>query len=148
MIPDRILSKIDFGGKDGCWIWTGAIVGGGGYGATRWRKPDGTWGQPQVHRLLYKLTVENIPDHLTLDHLCRTPACVNPDHLEPVTNRTNILRGVGIAAVNARKTHCPRGHFLAGNNLRKGQGRRRRCAQCDKVSSRRRYLKSKEASSQ
>ena len=48
---------------------------------------------------------------------CRNPACVNPDHLEPVSIRENLLRGVGPSAQHAKKTHCPAGHSYAGKNL-------------------------------
>lgn len=58
-----------------------------------------------------------IPEGLVIDHLCRNRGCVNPDHLEAVTQRENILRGEGLAAANARKTHCPKGHPYSGENL-------------------------------
>lgn len=51
-----------------------------------------------------------IPDGLVLDHLCRNRACINPNHLEPVSTRVSILRGEGVMARHARKTHCPHGH--------------------------------------
>ncbi len=51
-----------------------------------------------------------IPEGMQLDHLCRVRCCINPDHLEVVTQRENILRGNGTAAVHAKKTHCPQGH--------------------------------------
>lgn len=91
---------------DGCRVWTG------------YRTPDG-YGRMTVngatqgaHRVAYELFVGAIPKGLVIDHLCRNRACVNPLHLEVVTNRENILRGEGHAAQNARKTHCIRGHDL------------------------------------
>lgn len=64
-----------------------------------------------AHRAAYELLVGPIPDGLTLDHLCRRPACVNPEHLEPVTQRENNLRAPNqLTAINLAKTHCPRGH--------------------------------------
>ena len=63
-----------------------------------------------VHRWIYEKWVGPIPDGLVIDHLCRNRRCVNPAHMEPVTNRQNILRGVGPTAVNARKTECAHGH--------------------------------------
>ena len=102
----------------GCWLWTGYWSKSYGYGMIRLRK-----GGFYVHRVLYELHrgVE-IPAPLTLDHLCRTPACVNPSHMEAVTIRVNILRGNGLGARNARKTHCKRGHELTpSNRMRSGK---------------------------
>jgi hypothetical protein len=58
-----------------------------------------------------------VPTGLHLDHLCGNRSCVRPDHLEPVTQRENTLRGGSFSAVNAKKTHCIRGHEFAGENL-------------------------------
>jgi hypothetical protein len=66
------------------------------------------------------------------DHLCRVRRCCNPDHMELVTSRENVLRGVSPAANNARKTHCNRGHELTGNNVRIYKNRRI-CLACDKL---------------
>jgi hypothetical protein len=89
-----------------CWLWTGAgSTGRDGYG--RYKLGDHLL---QAHRIAYQWLVGPIPEGLTLDHLCRRPSCVRPDHLEPVTNRENILRGTSNSARNARKTHCHRGH--------------------------------------
>ena len=89
---------------DACWLWRG-YLNGQGYGSIRWMGRQ--W---RAHRLVYELTVGSIPPGLTLDHLCRVRHCVNPDHLEPVTNRVNLLRGESPSARHARKTHCPLGH--------------------------------------
>ncbi len=71
-----------------------------------------------VHRVFYEELIGPIPEELVLDHLCRNTRCVNPDHLEPVTLKENLLRGRGAAANNARKTHCLRGHELSKPNTR------------------------------
>lgn len=71
------------------------------------------------HRLMYSWLIEPIPKGRkegVLDHLCRNRACVNPVHLEFVTEKINILRGESCQAKNARKTHCLRGHELSGYN--------------------------------
>jgi hypothetical protein len=102
---------------DTCWLWRGGsrvtTPAGEKYG-------DFYWGPPrihiQAHRAAYELLVGPIPAGLTLDHLCRTTLCVNPEHLEPVTMRENALRGKGPTAVNARKTHCKRGHEFTPEN--------------------------------
>lgn len=101
---DRFWPKVDKTAS--CWLWQGALYRSG-YGAFRYN------GQMRVaHRFAYELLRGEIPDGLTLDHLCRVRACVRPDHLEPVTNRENVLRGVGPTATNAAKTHCDNGHEL------------------------------------
>ena len=95
-----------------CSIWRGTI-GHDGYG-----RLSGERGRSiQVHRYAYECFVGPIPASLTLDHLCRNRACCNPAHLEAVTHKTNILRGEGGGAINARRTHCKHGHPLAGENL-------------------------------
>ena len=120
---------------NGCWEWQGAK--GQGYGNFYLHGKF-----PRAHRYAYELLVGPIPDGLTLDHLCRNRACVNPDHLEPVTQKVNTLRGEGLAAQNARKTHCPEGHPLNGDNLYQQPGNGyRRCRECGKIKDRLRNRK-------
>lgn len=83
-----------------------------------------------AHRVVYEELVGPIPDGLMLDHLCRVRHCVNPEHLEPVTNRENVLRGEGHSAKAARATHCLKGHPYAGENLRILSNGWRRCRAC------------------
>ena len=71
----------------------------------------------KAHRFNYELYRGSIDSILPLDHLCRNHSCVNPLHLEQVTHWENTLRGSTPAATDARKTHCIRGHPLAGKNL-------------------------------
>lgn len=94
-----------------------------------------------VHRLSYELLISKIPDGCELDHLCRNTFCINPHHLEPVTHKENILRGVGQCAINARKTHCIRGHPLSGKNLKITTSGSRRCRICKYVNDRKSLLK-------
>lgn len=102
-------SRVDASGD--CWEWV-AGRNGNGYGITY------ASGKAQVaHRWAYEELVGGIPAGLTLDHLCRNKRCVNPDHLEPVTQRVNTLRGHSRAAVNARKSHCIHGHELTPDNV-------------------------------
>jgi len=108
----------------GCWVWTGG--GARGYGQIR---IDGR--TQSVHRLSYELLKGPIPPGLHLDHKCRVRPCWNPEHLEPVTNKENILRGNGPSAHNAKRTHCINGHTLTGDNLYlyPGDGSRK-CKEC------------------
>ena len=109
---------------DTCWLWTGQL-NESGYG----RIVDSGTHRVFAHRFAYELLIGPIPDGLPLDHLCRVPSCVNPAHLEPVTTRTNVLRGVAPAAANAVKTHCIRGHpFDDVNTYRDSAGRH--CLTC------------------
>lgn len=110
-----------------CWVWKGAKTRDG-YGIF--------WFQRRLvpaHRASYLMFRGIIPDGLQIDHLCRNRACVNPDHLEVVSPRTNQLRGFGFSGVNARKTHCPRGHPLVEGNISVGYFKRtgkRTCLTC------------------
>lgn len=111
-LPDHIKARIIAPTtEDGCWEWCGAKMrrGYGTYGAGK--------GFHLAHRLVYGLTVGEIPAGREIDHLCRNHGCVNPNHLEAVTHRENVLRGNAHAAVNARKNQCPKGHPLSGDNL-------------------------------
>lgn len=71
----------------GCWIWHGARFGSG-YAACGFR---GT--STVAHRAVWQILIADLPRSLDLDHLCRVRACVNPDHMEPVTRSMNLLRG-------------------------------------------------------
>ena len=101
---------------DQCWDWSGK-VSSWGYGVVKVRLHSGRTIESGPHRVAYLVAVQSIPLGLDLDHLCRNRLCCNPSHLEPVTRRENTLRGDGPTAANARKTHCPRGHKLSGDNL-------------------------------
>jgi len=107
------------------WLWTsGCDTGGYGQFNIGGRLTH-------AHRLAYIWSIGPIPDGFDVDHLCHTPRCVNPSHLEPVPPRINSLRGFSIPAVNARKTHCVHGHpFNEANTYTSADGRRRQCRVC------------------
>lgn len=112
----------------GCWLWLGS-KNGAGYGTI---ERDGR--TFMAHRYSYERAVGPIPEGLVLDHLCRTPSCVNPEHLEAVTHGENILRGREAIADGAlpqrRRTHCAKGHVLRGENVSVGEDGIKRCRQC------------------
>jgi hypothetical protein len=127
-MPDRFWQKVDIKEPDECWLWTGALHGKG-YGHFRL---DGRI--EKAHRVAWVLANGLVPDGLTVDHVaargCTSKACVNPAHLEPVTNRVNTLRGGNACAVNARMTHCRRGHEFTVENTRIETTGSRRCRTC------------------
>lgn len=101
-----------------CWLWR-ASLDHAGYG--RFKS-----GRHQVaHRWSYEHFVGPIPEGLQIDHLCRTPACVNPEHLEPVTGAENVRRAF------AHITHCPQRHpYSAENTYKRAGDGRRYCREC------------------
>ena len=111
-----------------CLIWQGAL-NGCGYGVIRVNGRN-----VRVHRIAYDHAKGPVPKGLVLDHVrkmgCVSRACCNAAHLEAVTNRVNILRGVGASAQHARQTHCISGHLLVAENLRPPRGRGRECRLC------------------
>ena len=102
-LPARFRAKFVVNPETNCWEWTSTVHRG--YGRFHVNRKSRI-----AHRYVYEILVGPIPDGLTIDHLCRVRCCVLPDHLEVVTGRINTLRGFGPPALNARKTHCLRGH--------------------------------------
>jgi hypothetical protein len=129
-VAERFWEKVDRHGPSlsddlgPCWLWLAALSSGG-YGRFDVEGGRGV----KAHRWAYESAHGPIPDGLQLDHLCRVRQCVNPDHLEPVTQRENLMRGEGFSAVNAAKTHCPHGHAFAEHGAISRQGYRR-CNEC------------------
>lgn len=122
----RIFSKISIDFTTQCWNWTGNLSDG--YGRIFWRGER--W---KAHRLLYLWKYGSIPKWKNkkskeVDHICNNRKCVNPNHLRLVSNKTNVLKGDGVTAKNAKKTNCIHGH----NDFYK-IGNRRRCRECRRI---------------
>ena len=124
---------------DTCWLWTASTIGG--YGAIYAGERLGK--NLLAHRVAYEMLVGPIPEGLYLDHLCRVTLCVNPNHLEPVTQRENVLRGESFMAKRARQTECLLGHPLSGANLYTYPNGNRRCKICRNESLKRLYRRRK-----
>lgn len=109
--------------KGPCWIWQGKLKDG--YGRFDF---DGV--TQRAHRVGYMLFVGPIPPGVVLDHVCRVRKCANPQHVEPVTQRENIMRGSNHVAIRARTTHCPAGHAYDEANTYRDKKNRRYCRAC------------------
>lgn len=118
---------------DGCWLWTGAVSSTG----------YGKFTRHYAHRFSYELAKGPIPDGLTIDHLCRVPRCVNPDHLEAVTIGENMKRGTAPGAIVSRTNRCLRGHDMSDAYVRK-DGLGRACRTCFQIRNRRLYWRNPE----
>ena len=133
-LQERVMSRItieDHGWHTPCWISTRAAHSNGytkiGYRGTTWL----------THRFAYTVFVGPIPEDLQLDHLCRVRACCNPDHLEPVTCRENLLRGDTLTAAEAAATTCINRHPFTPENTRMTRKGKRACRACDRTRSKR-----------
>lgn len=128
LVPDieRLARYLKHDVKTGCWVWIGRLDKDGYAGQFKiGSRADGTRRLVRVHRFVYAVLVEPIPEGFVIDHLCRNRACQNPFHMEPVTPEENTRRGE-----RATKTHCHRGHLLAGENLRRSSSGARVCRTC------------------
>ena len=131
---ERFWAKVNKDGDNGCWVWT-AATSDTGYGTFN----AGGGKFMGAHRFAYLELVGAIPAGLVLDHLCRNRSCVNPEHLEAVTQRTNMLRGVAPAAQVIATQKCKRGHdFSDAYVASRGS---RRCRTCERILARKRRNK-------
>ncbi len=144
----RFLSKVRF--TDGCWEWMAGRAKAG-YGLFHSSSRTRDHRTVSAHRFVYEALVGAIPVGLTLDHLCHNAdpncmggraclhrRCVNPGHLEPVTQRINILRGATIPAARARQTHCVQGHLFDEANTHYKRDGTRDCRACNRERARHR----------
>ena len=108
--------------ESGCWAWMGYVTNKGYGKTTVARRPR--W----AHRAAYEAAKGPIPEGMQIDHLCRVRCCINPDHLEAVTPRENVVRGIAVT-----KTHCGKGHPYTPENtgiLTKNGNKWRFCRVC------------------
>ncbi len=107
-LQQRFMAKVFYIPESGCWYW-GGHLDRDGYAKIHVKDRPA-----MAHAVAYRLFVGPVPEGKILDHTCRNRECVNPAHQEPVTSRENTMRSpIAPAAVNARMTHCKRGHEFA-----------------------------------
>ncbi len=136
-LKERLMSHVRINPDTGCWEWTASKQS---YGYGQFRKlVDGKWVIRRAHRVSYELFRGPIPDGLVLDHLCRVPGCINPEHLEPVTHKTNINRGD-----KGPKLQCIRGHMMTPDNIARRPDGRARCKTCHRDEVRESHRKSRQ----
>lgn len=133
----RFLAKITIK-RSGHWMWNAATASEGRYGMATFEKRI----RPAhvVSWLLFRGPVPEWADDV--DHLCKVTLCVNPDHLDPKTHGDNVLTGNSPTAINARKTHCKRGHEFTEENTCNLKAGGRGCRECSRL--RPRYYKGRE----
>jgi hypothetical protein len=118
-----------------CWLWT-AYIRKDGYADFRLH------GKQLAHRVSWQTINGPVPENHVLDHLCRKRSCVNPAHLEPVTQKENTMRGEGSAAGFSNRTHCDNNHeFNEANTSYRSDKKSpaRRCSECQRIQSRKKY---------
>ena len=122
--------------ENGCWVWQ-ASKSKAGYGFFHDKKLMG------AHRWAYSHFVGEIPSGLVIDHLCKNTSCVNPVHLEAVTQQVNFLRGTAVSKALAH-THCKQGHeYTIANTLLTATTRGRICRTCKAVNDKKYKLRSR-----
>lgn len=127
---DRLMANVSKpDGETGCWF-SGLRPDSKGYAQVS-ESSSGHVRMLRGHRVTYEELIGPVPEGMELDHLCRVRACINPSHMEPVTHRENVMRGEGISASAAARTHCPSGHaYLPGLVSSRGT---RYCPTCRKI---------------
>ncbi len=142
-IEERFWSKVDK--TDTCWLWQAFRAPG-----------QHNYGQFSVnnrnilaHCFAYEALVGPIPDGLEIDHLCRNPPCVKPEHLEAVSHAENVRRGDSKLISGRRaavRTHCLNSHVFSGTNLYVSPQGKRFCRSCRREAGARRRSRNRKAS--
>lgn len=138
----RFFAQTERDHRSGCLIWTGTTKYDGYGQISIGQGADAKPLRRYAHRVAWVYAHgRDIPAGLTIDHLCDNPSCVEWSHLRPATIRANTLRSsVAFVAVNARKTHCARGHEFTPENVRTYRGGRH-CRACNRERLRARYAR-------
>ena len=132
---ERFWPKVDASGD--CWEWTATRTKlGYGMFALYINPADTQTTGVCAHRFAYESLVGPIPEGLVLDHLCRNPGCVNPDHLQPVTQAENHRRGIRWTPQKLNRTTCKHGHTFEGDNVGRHKDGARYCRTCSRVRTR------------
>lgn len=130
-IPDHLL-QYDIA-PGGCWI--ARRRGPNGYAwNTTIARPERRKGS--AYKLLWELLNGPVPEGKELHHTCHggPNGCVNWHHMEPVTQRENMLASRSFVTLQAEQTHCKRGHLLDNPVRRKGKrANQRNCRECNKL---------------
>ena len=133
LLTDRFWDKVEF--TTDCWEWkAGKDPKGYGLIFNKGRHYG-------AHRISYQIHKGEIPDGLQIDHLCRNPSCVNPEHLEAVTQKENLMRGeTGCHKnhFNGKKLICKNGHSFSRDNVIYYKNRRK-CRECGRIRAREAY---------
>ena len=131
---ERFVRKIDFHSSPiGCWIWKGSL-GGRTQITTSYGRLYLNDKNVMAHRFSFEFfNKKPIPDGFHIDHLCCNPKCVNPNHLELVTLRENMLRAKNPLSIQASKMFCKRNHPLFGDNVYISKSNTRKCKTCTKL---------------
>lgn len=144
-LKERFESKVDRNGPapearpelGPCWLWWGG-VDKHGYG--RFNRNIRCRGDVvNAHHMAWEIYRGPVPDGLSVDHLCKNRRCVNPDHLEPVTQAVNFTRGDAHkrwSEAALSRTHCRRGHPFSGDNLYINPDGHRECKECRRIAMR------------
>lgn len=127
-----LINRVELDELTGCWLWV-KTLNINGYGV--YSDPRPKMHYVSAHRRSYELFIGDLDSNLTIDHLCSVRRCINPDHLEQVTARENLMRSSNHVSLKAKQTECIRGHELSWM----GRQNRRFCRTCQKQRSKK-YL--------